>query len=214
MKRAIPSAAFILAVTFSLHAQSIAGTWQGTLAIPTQQGATVNRNPRLVFTIEKSPDGSFHGGITFIDYGNSVQLTSVTFSGTDVTFAQSDAGFSYHGKLGVDGRSIDGTWTQGNRFCRLLCSWPPQIPSGSAKAQRRFRPWPPTPIPPTKLLPSSPPQPTSSIPSSICAPTGSPPPARRRAKVIMRDDAESSEEVSTCGQEMSAELSSAVGVHV
>lgn len=119
MKRAIPSAAFILAVTFSLHAQSIAGTWQGTLAIPTQQGATVNRNPRLVFTIEKSPDGSFHGGITFIDYGNSVQLTSVTFSGTDVTFAQSDAGFSYHGKLGVDGRSIDGTWTQGNRSLPL-----------------------------------------------------------------------------------------------
>jgi len=119
MKRAILSAAFILAVTFSLHAQSIAGTWQGTLAIPTQQGSTVNRNPRLVFTIEKRPDGSFHGGITFIDYGNSVQLTSVTLSGADVTFAQSDAGFSYHGKLGADGRSIDGTWTQGNRSLPL-----------------------------------------------------------------------------------------------
>lgn len=64
MKRAIRcAAAFIMAaVTICLHAQSIAGTWQGTLTIATQQGAQVNRSIRLIFTVEKGPDGGRNSG--------------------------------------------------------------------------------------------------------------------------------------------------------
>ncbi|MGA3131895.1 MAG: TIGR03435 family protein [Terracidiphilus sp.] len=114
------AAVFVLAAAFTpLQAQSIAGTWQGTLSIPTQQGASVNRNPRLVFTIEKSADGGFRGGITYIDFGSSIPLTSVTFSAQDVTFAQSDAGFSFRGKLSADGQFITGTWMQGDRSLPL-----------------------------------------------------------------------------------------------
>ena len=108
------AAAFILAAT-PLLAQSIAGAWQGTLTIPNAQGASVNRNPRLVFTIEKSADGGFHGGIAFIDFGSSMPLTSVAISASDVAFTQSDAGIVYRGKLSADGQSIAGTWTQGPR---------------------------------------------------------------------------------------------------
>jgi uncharacterized protein (TIGR03435 family) len=116
MKRAILSAAiFLFAALTALHAQSIAGAWQGTLDIATQQGASVNRNPRIVFNIEKSADGSFHGGLTFIDYGNSMPLTSVTVAAPDVTFTQTDAGITFRGKLSADGQSIAGTWTQGPR---------------------------------------------------------------------------------------------------
>jgi uncharacterized protein (TIGR03435 family) len=118
MKPAIFAAAFIL-LAAALHAQSIAGTWQGTLTIPTQQGASVNRNPRVVFNIEKSADGSFHGGITFIDYGNSMPLTSVNLSAPDVTVTQSDAGITFRGKLSADGQSIVGTWTQAQRSLPL-----------------------------------------------------------------------------------------------
>jgi len=119
MKRAIlAAAAFVLAV-IPLHTQSIAGTWQGTLTIPTQTGASASRNPRIVFTIEKSADGSFHGGITFIDFGNSMQLTSVNLSAPDVTFTQSDAGITFRGKLSADSQSIDGTWTQAQRSLPL-----------------------------------------------------------------------------------------------
>lgn len=120
MQRAILSAAaFILATTAPLHAQSIAGTWQGTLSIPNAQGASVNRNPRIVFTIEESAEGSLKGGLTFIDFGSSMPLTSVTISSPDVAFAQSDASVMFRGKLSADGQSIAGTWTQGPRSLPL-----------------------------------------------------------------------------------------------
>jgi len=119
MKRAILAAAAVIfaAAITPLHAQSIAGTWQGTLPIAASaQGSSYNTgSPRVVFTIEKSADGTFHGGITFIDRGATVPLTSVTFSAPDVTFAESHAAFTYRGKLSADGKSIAGTWTQSNQ---------------------------------------------------------------------------------------------------
>src|SRR5580698_683001 len=119
MKRAFLSAGVFILSTVALHAQSIAGTWQGTLSVPAQQGAPANRNPRIVFNIEKSADGSFHGGITFIDYGNSMPLTSVNLSAPDVTFTQTDAGITFRGKLSVGGQSIAGTWMQAQRSLPL-----------------------------------------------------------------------------------------------
>ncbi len=108
-----------LALAVPAHAQTIAGSWQGTLSITSQQGTSVSRSFRLVFTIEKSADGSFHGGITFIDIGRSMPLTSATISAPDVTFAQNDAGIMFRGKLSVDGQSIAGTWAQGNQTLPL-----------------------------------------------------------------------------------------------
>lgn len=109
MKRAIFCiTALVLAVT-SLQAQSIAGTWQGSVALPN------SNNPRVVFTIEKNTDGSFHGGMTLIDSGGSMPLTSVTFTAPDVTITQSAAGLTYHGKLSADGQSITGSGTFGNQ---------------------------------------------------------------------------------------------------
>jgi uncharacterized protein (TIGR03435 family) len=116
MQRVILCAAACLFAAAALHAQSIAGTWQGALPIyGAAQGASVYGNPRIVFTIEKNPDGSFHGGITFIDRGVTVPLTSVTFSAPDVAFAESQAAFTFQGKLSADGKSIAGTWTQTNQ---------------------------------------------------------------------------------------------------
>jgi uncharacterized protein (TIGR03435 family) len=118
MKRAIlVSAAFVFAAaSVTLHAQSITGTWQGTLPIyGAAQGASVYGNPRIVFTIEKSADGSLHGSITFIDRGATVPLTSVAFAAPDVTLAESQAAFTYRGKLSADGKSIAGIWAQSNQ---------------------------------------------------------------------------------------------------
>jgi hypothetical protein len=114
-------AAATIALTTTLSAQTIAGTWQGTLPIAaTAQGAPPGTgNPRIVFTIEKNPDGSFHGGMTFLDRGTSVPLTSVIFSAPDVTFAQSATGLTYRGKLSADGKSIAGTWKQGDQSLPL-----------------------------------------------------------------------------------------------
>ncbi len=144
MKRAVLSAAaFILAAAIGpLHAQSIAGTWQGTLPIAASGQGTAYRTLdfRVAFAIEKSPDGSFRGGITFIDRGATVLLTSVTFSAPDVTFVESSAAFIYRGKLSADGKSIAGAWTQGNQSFPLSLQF--------ATADTILRRASPAPLPP------------------------------------------------------------------
>jgi uncharacterized protein (TIGR03435 family) len=138
MKRTILSAAAFILTVATLHAQTIAGTWQGTLTIPANaQGPGPGSGPpRLVFIIDKNPDGSFHGGLTLIDQGNSLPFTSVTLSAPDVTFAQSTAGITYRGKLSADGTSITGTWAQGNQSLPLTLQlatadtlWKPEGPA-------------------------------------------------------------------------------------
>jgi uncharacterized protein (TIGR03435 family) len=107
MKRAILSAAFIVAATHSLHAQSIAGTWQGTISYS-------QHDVRVVFILDKKPDGSFHGGLNWIDSnGIGMPISAITFTSPDVTLAQSSIGMTYHGKLSADGHTIAGTWAQG-----------------------------------------------------------------------------------------------------
>ena len=121
MTRTIVAVISLVIAAATLHAQTIAGTWQGTLTIPaTAQGPRPsNGPPRIVFIIQKNSDGSFHGGLTFIDQGRSVPFTSVTLSAPDVTFTQGVAGLTYRGKLSADGKSIAGTWAQGNQSLPL-----------------------------------------------------------------------------------------------
>ena len=138
MKRTILSAAVFILTAVALHGQTIAGTWQGTLAIPANaQGPGPSSGPpRIVFIIEKNPDSSFHGGMTFIDRGTSVPFTSVTLTAPDVTFTQNAAGLTYRGKLSPDGKSIAGTWAQGNQSLPLTLQlatadtlWKPEGPA-------------------------------------------------------------------------------------
>jgi uncharacterized protein (TIGR03435 family) len=106
-KPSLCAVALVTVLTTALSAQTITGIWQGTLP-----GA----NPtRIVLTIEKKDDGSLHGGVSWIDRGaGGIALTSVTFSGPDLTFTQLYGDIAYRGKLTPDGHSIEGTWTQGN----------------------------------------------------------------------------------------------------
>ena len=100
-----------------VHAQTsiptIAGTWQGALALP--NGNSV----RVAFAIAKNPDGSLHGGIKYVDGNAGLVLSSVTFSAPDLAVTQSMISMAYHGKLSADGQSIIGTWSQGDRTMPL-----------------------------------------------------------------------------------------------
>lgn len=120
MKQAILCAVGLMALLgAALNAQTIAGTWQGRLPIAaTGQGTTPGNGLRIVFSIEKNADGSLHGGMTLIDRGARMPLTSVTFSVPNVSFADGDM-LGYRGKLSADGKSIAGTWTQGNQSLPL-----------------------------------------------------------------------------------------------
>lgn len=108
---------FFQGATVALHAQSstpsIVGTWQGALALP--NGNSV----RVAFSIAKNPDGSLHGGIRYVDANAGLVFTSVTFSAPDLAVTQSMTSMAYHGKLSVDGQTIIGTWSQGDRTLPL-----------------------------------------------------------------------------------------------
>jgi uncharacterized protein (TIGR03435 family) len=126
MKRTILNLAVLLFAATSLHAQSqppsVAGTWQGALPVAaTAQGSNGGSGLRIVFTIDKKPDGSLHAAMTPIDIGNATPLTSVTLSGPNVTFAVGDT-VIFRGKLSSDGHSIAGTWGQGQQTLPLTLS--------------------------------------------------------------------------------------------
>jgi uncharacterized protein (TIGR03435 family) len=88
------------------YAQSIAGTWQGTLP--------VGQSPRIVLRIADAGNGALRGSISFIDRSaDAVPLLSTTYRAPNLTAAISD--ITFRGKLSADGKSIAGTWTQGNQ---------------------------------------------------------------------------------------------------
>jgi uncharacterized protein (TIGR03435 family) len=142
MKRVLLCAAGLIVVPGSaLRAQTIVGTWQGTLPSPD--------NSRLVLKIEKSPDGSFHGGLIRVDRSaDGLPLTSVTFTAPDLTLGQITSASSFKGKLSADGHSIDGTWTEGKDSSPLTLAlatpettWKPDgaaIPPMAATADPSF----------------------------------------------------------------------------
>jgi uncharacterized protein (TIGR03435 family) len=88
------------------YAQSIAGTWQGTLP--------VGQSPRIVLRIADAGNGALRGSVIFIDRSaDAVRLLSTTYRAPNLTAAISD--ITFRGKLSADGKSIAGTWTQGNQ---------------------------------------------------------------------------------------------------
>jgi uncharacterized protein (TIGR03435 family) len=130
MKRTILSLVSLAVTAASLHAQTIVGTWQGTLAVGTN-------STRVVFTIQKRADASLHGGLAYADHpGAGMALTSATLSAPDVTFLADYANLTFHGKLSADGKSIDGAWAQGTRSLPLTLTlatpdtlWKREVPA-------------------------------------------------------------------------------------
>jgi len=90
----------------TLHAQDIAGDWQGTLKDKTDL--------RVVVHIVKGDGGGWNAMIYSIDQGpDGMKVTSLSLSGSDVKFSVDPIRGSYEGKLSADGTTIAGTWTQG-----------------------------------------------------------------------------------------------------
>jgi uncharacterized protein (TIGR03435 family) len=95
------------AVPAMLLAQTLEGTWQGTLVIP--QG---NRELRAVIKVNKTgttPPGTFYS----IDQGGQAPIGTVTQQGNTVKLEIPGLGGTYEGKMEADGNSITGTFMQG-----------------------------------------------------------------------------------------------------
>jgi uncharacterized protein (TIGR03435 family) len=91
--------------------QDLVGSWQGTI-----QEAN---GKRIVLMISREGHGDNESGWKGVFYSidQEVQgrlIPSITVQGTDFRFALTSINGRYEGKLGADGKSITGTWTQGN----------------------------------------------------------------------------------------------------
>jgi uncharacterized protein (TIGR03435 family) len=97
----------LVALPGALLAQTLEGTWQGTLIPPNQ-----NNGIRLSFQIDK--DGNSYQG-TFYNLANGRQfnLGAVTLQGNAVKIVIPGNGMNYEGKIEADGDSIAGVLNQG-----------------------------------------------------------------------------------------------------
>ena len=97
----------------SAQAQDVTGTWQGTLKAPGQE-------LRTVIKIAKAEDGSLKTIFYSIDQGgHQIPVTTTTLAGTTFKMSIVPLGLSYEGKLGPNGKTIDGASTQGAQTMQL-----------------------------------------------------------------------------------------------
>jgi hypothetical protein len=81
------------------------GTWEGTLETP-------NEKLRLVFHLANS-DGAASGTIDSLDQGaNGIPMTEITAADSSIRIVVAVINGSYEAKLGEDGKTLTGTWSQ------------------------------------------------------------------------------------------------------
>lgn len=127
-------------------AHKIDDTWQGTLHIP-QAG----RDLRIVMKISKDDKGVLKVSNFSIDQGGGEMVANTaSFQDGVLKYAIQGIDGSYEGKMSGDGKSIDGTWTQGPSPLPLLferatvqTAWtipppPPSLPPMAADADPSF----------------------------------------------------------------------------
>lgn len=100
-------AGLLMLVPLVVRAQEIAGAWQGTLNTPKQK-------LRVVMQIERGGDGALKGKVYSIDQTPApAGMSSVSFAGSTLKFAVDQFHASYEGTMSADGKTIAGTFTQG-----------------------------------------------------------------------------------------------------
>jgi uncharacterized protein (TIGR03435 family) len=97
----------LAALPAALLAQTLEGTWQGTLIPPNQ-----NDGIRLAFKIDKNGD-AYQGRFYNLANGRQLNLGAITLQGSAVKIAIPGNGMNYEGKIEADGNSITGTLIQG-----------------------------------------------------------------------------------------------------
>jgi uncharacterized protein (TIGR03435 family) len=90
-----------------LLAQDITGTWQGAL----QEG----KEQRILLKITRGNASAWQGVVYSLDSSMAYEgraTTQMSLQGTELHFAIAPIDSTYQGKLGADGATLAGTWTQ------------------------------------------------------------------------------------------------------
>ena len=102
--------ATMLLFTLPLLAQSLPGTWQGTLKVPQAPRGEL----RVVFHISTTGADALKAEMVSIDQGaQAFPASSVTLRDRVVKIALPGLGGGFEGKMSADGKTIAGTWNQG-----------------------------------------------------------------------------------------------------
>jgi uncharacterized protein (TIGR03435 family) len=89
------------------RAQDLSGNWQGTLK--------VGKDLRVIFNVYKGDKDAWSAKMYSIDQTpQPIPVNSVTRTGTDIKMTVDIIGGSFAGKVSEDGKTMTGTWTQGN----------------------------------------------------------------------------------------------------
>jgi uncharacterized protein (TIGR03435 family) len=119
-----------------LRAQDIAGTWQGTM----QAG----REQRILVKIAKDAAAGWQGVVYSLDSNMAFEgraTTQMSLQGAELRFAIAAIETSYRGKLGQDGATIAGMWTQSGvayslNLARVTGDAVWEIPKGDAPMRK------------------------------------------------------------------------------
>jgi uncharacterized protein (TIGR03435 family) len=120
----------------ALLAQTLDGTWQGTLVPPNQSDGI-----RIAFKIDKNGN-AYQGRFYNLANGRQLNLGAITLQGNAVKIAIPGNGMTYEGKFETDGNSITGTLIQGTN--------PTPLPLKRATSETAWE-LPPPPAPPKGL---------------------------------------------------------------
>lgn len=95
----------------ALFAQSFPGTWQGALKIP----QAPNGELRIVLKISTTAADKLAADFYSIDQRSpAIPATNITASGNTLKMTIERLNGTYEGRMSADGKTINGTWTQGN----------------------------------------------------------------------------------------------------
>jgi uncharacterized protein (TIGR03435 family) len=94
----------------ALFAQSFPGTWQGALKAP----QAPNGQLRIVLKISTTAQDKLAAELYSIDQRSAaIPATTLATSGNTLKIAIERLNASYEGRMSADGKTINGTWTQG-----------------------------------------------------------------------------------------------------
>ena len=106
----------------ALQAQNLSGNWQGTLQAGPQK-------VRIVFKVALEND-KLKATLYTVDRPSAPIATTITWDSSTVKMTTPALHGNYEGKLGGDGNSIAGTWTQGAPLALNLARATPETPPG------------------------------------------------------------------------------------
>lgn len=94
----------------ALRAQDVTGEWRGALKVEKAE-------LHLVLHVSRGTKGALQATLDSIDQGGlGIPVTSIEIKGSKLNFTVDSIRASYNGVLSADGKSLRGTWTQGQSF--------------------------------------------------------------------------------------------------